>query len=115
MTVSAANPVGKWLDWSVQTEGDQTKTQINPAAETRIHAEFARQKPEPWHSRLKKLDRRAKRRQSDKDRVLRGECRLKLSFSICGATQRNSINDILTGSGNAAPQFARGFNKCQIK
>ena len=75
MTVSAANPVGKWLDWSVQRGGDQTKTRINPAAETRIHAQFARQKPEPRHSGPEKLDRRAKCRKNDKDCVLLGECR----------------------------------------
>ena len=77
MTVSAANPIEKWLDGSVQRGGDQTKTRINPAAETRIHAQFTRQKARTTASGPEKLDRSAKRRQNDKDRVLRGEWRFK--------------------------------------
>ena len=75
MTMSAIKPERKRLDWSVQTSVDQTKIRINPAAETRNHAQFARQMPEPRHSVPKRLDRCAKRQQNATVDVLLGESR----------------------------------------
>jgi hypothetical protein len=65
-----------------------TSIDADPSAEATNHAPFALHMPGPQRNRPEKLDRRAKRRQNDKDGILLGECRFRRSRLIFGGADR---------------------------
>ena len=79
ITSSTINPEQKRLDGSTHTGGDQTNIRIDIAAETGNRAQFAGQMPEHRHHGSKGLDRSAAQWLFEREDVLLGECRFKIT------------------------------------